>query len=159
MDKGPVVCQHCFRGAFREDTEVVVRELDGLSFETAIPCWRCDQCGYAELEGSALRRFEGLMAIELAACGAQSGTAFKFMRKVSRLRASDLADLLNVDNATISRWETGKVAVDRAAIATLGAILREHLSDKTDTLRHLFALKQPNMPPLRRKIMLTGNRV
>lgn len=150
------MCPHCFC-TFREDTEVVVRELAGLFFETTMPCWRCDQCGYVELEGSALRRFEGLMAIELVACGAQSGTAFKFIRKVSRLKASYLADLLNVDNATISRWETGRVAVSRAAIATLGAILREHLSGQTETLRHLLALKQqPNMQPLRRKIVLTG---
>ena len=154
MERDPAVCSQCETGELRETTEVVVREVDTLSFEADVPGWRCEQCGHTEFDGPSLRQFEVLIANELSECGAQSGTAFKFMRKTAGLRASELADLLDVDAATISRWETGKVTVDRATLATIGAILRDKIHKQQRTLDHLRYLKNPRLAKDRRRLSL-----
>jgi transcriptional regulator with XRE-family HTH domain len=87
-----------------------------------------------------------LVASQLLDLGVATGAAFRFMRKALGLRAVDLAELLNVNAATVSRWENGKVAVDRAALATLAAAASERLDDRDSTLARLRRLREGKRP-------------
>jgi len=64
------------------------------------------------------------------------GDAFRYARKALGLRGADLAEILNVDAATVSRWEN-KGSVDRAAWLLLGAFVREKLAQGTLDLESL----------------------
>ncbi len=87
-----------------------------------------------------------LVASQLLGMGIANGEAFRFMRKALGLRAADLAGMLGVDAATVSRWETGKVPVDRAALATLAAAATERLDGRDATLERLRALREGKKP-------------
>lgn len=156
MSKDHTVCSQCKAGDLRDATEVVVRELDTISFEAVVPSWRCERCNHVELDPLSLRQFEKQIASELIKIGAQSGTAFKYMRKIAGLRASDLAELLNVDSATISRWENGKGSVDRAALATVGAIIRDGINRQQATVEHLRSLGKPDLGNHRRSLSINS---
>ncbi len=67
------------------------------------------------------------------------------MRKAAGLRALDLARLIGVDVATISRWETDKIAIDRATLATLGSLVRDRIAGTAATLEHLRSMEQPTV--------------
>jgi transcriptional regulator with XRE-family HTH domain len=69
------------------------------------------------------------------------------MRKALGLRATDLAELLDVTPETVSRWETDRVPLDRGALATLGALLRDARAGSTATLDHLRTLAHPPRGP------------
>jgi transcriptional regulator with XRE-family HTH domain len=65
------------------------------------------------------------------------------MRKAVGLRGADVADLLNVREATVSRWENDHDPVDLAAWAALAAIVSEKLAGQTTTMDRLRASKTP----------------
>ncbi len=68
------------------------------------------------------------------------------MRKVLGFRAEDLAGLLDVTEGTVSRWENDHARVDRAAWATLAAMVSERLAGQSSTLDRLRASKEPREP-------------
>lgn len=108
-----------------------------------LPARRCTVCGELYVAGDDAERAELMVAAQLLSMGIDTGAAFRFMRKSLGLRAADLADLLNLDAATVSRWENEKVAVDRAALATLAAATSERLSGQGDaTLDRLRTLRE-----------------
>jgi DNA-binding transcriptional regulator YiaG len=99
-------------------------------------------CGEARISDAALERFELAVATELARTGAHSGAAIRYMRKAIGVRAEDLADLLGVRKWTVSRWETGENEAPRAAVATLGTMVFDHLAGSTMTADRLRALRR-----------------
>ena len=71
------------------------------------------------------------------------------MRKALGFNAADLASMLAVRAETISRWETGKTAVDRGAFAALAAMVTDQLTAGTTTRDVLHALMRPRRAPRR----------
>ena len=61
------------------------------------------------------------------------------------MRAADLAELLDVTPETVSRWETGKLDVARAAWSALAGIVveRAHGEGRSRMLDRLRALQAP----------------
>jgi len=112
-----------------------------------IPAQKCSACGETYVTGDNARRADLLVADALIGAGIATGEAFRFMRKALGLRAVDLAEMLGVDAATISRWETGKIDVDRGALAALAAAVSEKLAGSNATLDRLKALRDERRPP------------
>jgi YgiT-type zinc finger domain-containing protein len=110
---------------------------------TGIPAVRCSACGEGTLDLAELSRAELMAAAEVANRGLREGGAFRFMRKATGLRAAELADLLDVTEGTVSRWENDHAPVDRAAWAALAAVVTEKLAGESTTLDRLRASKDP----------------
>jgi YgiT-type zinc finger domain-containing protein len=110
---------------------------------SGVPAMKCGKCGEGFFELADLSRADLLAAAELANRGIQEGAAFRFMRKAAGLRGADVAALLNVREATISRWENDHDPVDLAAWAALAAIVSEKLAGQTTTIDRLRASRAP----------------
>lgn len=127
-------------GKMSLDTAELKRELGGITFKAKVPVERCGACKEWLVSFPEGRRFELAVALAVVEHGLSSADAFKFMRKVTELRASDLAELLAVRPETVSRWETGKVSVERRALALLQALVTDRAQGSTVTLDRLKAL-------------------
>lgn len=123
--------------------ERVAREFSvpPMTFVVHLDGWVCPTCGDIEFDQSALERVDVRIASALARSGVSSPDAFRFMRKAIGLRATDLADLLDVTAETVSRWERGKVGVDARALAVLGTLALEHADGRSDALQRLRAIR------------------
>ena len=86
------------------------------------------------------------VAREFADVGVDTGEAFRRMRKALGLRATDLAQLLDLTPETISHWETGKVVINRAAFVALGAMVQDAIDGRTTTRDRLAALGKRRYP-------------
>lgn len=151
-------CIHCESPApLADSTAEASLEVTGHRFVAAVPAKRCSSCNRVYFEPSALERFDRRVAVALADAGASSGSAFRFMRKSLGLRASELAQLLDVSAETISRWETEKRSVDRGALALVGGLVRDALEGRTSTMRQLRALREPR--PLAETVTIDLSRV
>jgi DNA-binding transcriptional regulator YiaG len=120
------------------------REIDGHVFTAIVPGSRCEACGETYTAGTDGERFD-LAVAEALAFAAPSGEAFRFLRKVMGLRATDLGELLAVTGDTISRWETGKSPIDRSAFTLLGLLVREQVAGSTAVLDTLKAAASPKV--------------
>jgi putative zinc finger/helix-turn-helix YgiT family protein len=136
-------CIACGFARLMNTTETHTATVGGYVVKAALPAVVCKKCGESYVEAIDLERFELAAAQELARRGACVGEVFKFMRKAVGLKAADLGSLLGVAPETVSRWETGKVPVDRAAFVTLAALVSDRLSARTETLDRLQAVRRP----------------
>ena len=137
-------CTDCDSAALLVDAPAESsREIAGHRFVAVLPAKRCAACEKLLFDGKAIRNFELRVAGLLADAGASTGPAFRFMRKAIGMRATELAQLLDVSAETISRWETEKRAVDRGALALLGGLVRDAFVGRTSTLDQLRALCEP----------------
>jgi putative zinc finger/helix-turn-helix YgiT family protein len=136
-------CTECERGRPLETTAPDRVTVGGRTFTTDVPALRCDACGKTYLDGPSLEAFELAVARELATLGPATWETFRFMRKTLGMRAADLAELLDVTPETVSRWETGKLDVARAAWSTLADVVVERAEGRTRMLDRLRAIKEP----------------
>ena len=104
---------------------------------------RCVRCGNSEVRPSSR---ELAVAREFADVGVDMGEAFRRMRKALGLRATDLAQLLDLTPETISHWETGKVVINRAAFVALGAMVQDAIDGRTTTPRQARRPRQTTVP-------------
>ena len=145
-------CAICKQGRLKKGKEPASVSVAGHAFTAQVPALLCVRCGEVFFDGPSLGRLELRAAEELAKAGKASGEVLRFMRKALGLRAVDLAELLDVTAETLSRWETGKLNIERRAMALLAALVRERVEGHTTTLESLEALKAPKK--LARKVDL-----
>lgn len=143
-------CVTCSGGRMKRGPVEIRREVGEHVFTATVPGYRCDACGEVQFDGTDLARFELEVAKALAESGIASGDAFRWMRKSLELRAIDVAQLLGVTPETISRWETGRVAPDRGALALVGLLVMDHARGSTATLDRLRARAQAK--PLAKRV-------
>lgn len=115
-------------------------ERSGVTATVTAPAHRCARCAEVAVDGATIDRCRLAACRALAATGVHDGEVLRCMRKALALRATDLARLLDVTPETVSHWETGKVAANRAVFATLGAMIEDALEGRTDTRDRLAAL-------------------
>ncbi len=134
-------CPVCSQGQLESGTVELERMVAGKGFTAKAKAQLCPQCGENFVADEVLEAFELAIASKLA-LGPADGAGFKFMRRVLGLRGRDLGQLLQVSLETISRWETGKRAVDHRGFALLGILVRERTAGKNDIMSHLERLTQ-----------------
>ena len=84
--------------------------------------------------------FDHALTGDLARSGAVGPQGFRWLRKAARLPSVRLAELLDVTPGTVSRWENGKQALDRRAVALVAALALEAQGDRAAALDLLEAL-------------------
>ena len=140
-------CYECKSGKLVAVTVEIDRAVAGHTFKAAVPAVRCATCGEETYAGEDLAAFEVAIAGELARHGVVSAEAFSFMRRAIGLMARDLAELLDVAPETVSRWEHGKLPLERCPFALLSAMVLDTLEGRTTTLDRLKALLKPEPLP------------
>jgi YgiT-type zinc finger domain-containing protein len=95
---------------------------------------RCEACGEVYTDGPDLGRAEVLAAFEAVRAGLRDGPTLNWARRALGLRASDLADLLDVAPETVSRWENGHRRADRSVWNTMADLLANAAEGKTATV-------------------------
>jgi transcriptional regulator with XRE-family HTH domain len=85
------------------------------------------------------------IAQEFLRAGDFSAEAIRAMRRALDLKAFELAVLLGVRKETISRWETGRWPIARAAAIALGSLFGDVLEGR-QTTRELIQTLQSSRP-------------
>ena len=151
-------CPSCQAKKMRPGKAELTRTLGGVTFKAKVPVERCGACKEWYVSYDDGRRFEIAVALAVANQGLDSADAFKFMRKATELLAVELAELLAVTPETVSRWETGKVPVERRALALLQALVADYADGSTATLDRLRALASRKKRPKRAvRVALAGS--
>ena len=136
-------CPACRRGTLKASHAADELNVGGHQFLGSVPARKCNRCGEIFFDPVGLRAFELAVASVFASHGARSGETFRFMRKALGLKAVELAKLLDARPETLSRWETGKLKVDRRAFTILGSLVRDQVAGKTTTLETIIATRHP----------------
>jgi len=120
----------------------------GVAFVADVPGEQCAACGANTVDYQTLKAFELAAARWIATSGLHSSAAFKFIRKALGLKGQQLAALLGTTKETVSRWENGKHAVDRATFAVLATLVVDASKDRRSTLRkRLETMDTEPQPP------------
>jgi DNA-binding transcriptional regulator YiaG len=86
------------------------------------------------------------VAAKLVDLGIATGEAFAYLRRALNLKATELAELLDVRPETISQWENGHVPVNRAAWGVLAALVDHEAGSTRSPIDHLRAAKNAKTP-------------
>jgi putative zinc finger/helix-turn-helix YgiT family protein len=132
-------CVKCGSDQIGESTAPDTFSIAGQTFTADVPALRCAACDAVVFDVPALKEFERAAARELARHGPAVGETFRFMRKALGMRGVDMAELLDVPPETLSRWETGKLAMARTAWLTLSSLVL----DFDGTQERLRAMREP----------------
>jgi DNA-binding transcriptional regulator YiaG len=141
-------CSSCGEGEARSITHPAKREIDGTVFAADAPASRCDTCREMLISGPGMLAFDRALTGELARSGTVGPQGFRWLRKAARLPSVRLAELLDVTPGTVSRWENGKQALDRRAVALVSALALDAQGGRAavlDLLEALAAGKKPSM--------------
>ncbi len=117
-----------------------------LPVEGEIVSPTCTKCGTWFDSAADLEHFELSAAEKLVGLGIGAGGILRFARKSLGMRASDLAELLDVTPETISHWENDKGTIDRKAFVVLRDLVRDRLRGRTSTRDQLAAFRNPRVP-------------
>ena len=139
-------CTKCGGSSFTADEDTLTRTVGAYRFRMRAAAQRCRDCKEVFITAQEVASFDLQVAERLMEMGTKTGVGFKFARKAVGLRAAELAALLDVDVATISRWENDKIPIDRAALATLGSLVRDKRQGSSATLAQLRALREAQAP-------------
>jgi transcriptional regulator with XRE-family HTH domain len=129
----------CRPRTFAERFEVKLT-LDGVTFRGRVPLLTHEELPelgdlidkFGELTDLRdLERFEGKTARRIRALALRGPETFNFCRRFSELGVQELADLLDVDRRTISRWEHGDVEIPKPVMAIIALLADEHSRGKS----------------------------
>jgi transcriptional regulator with XRE-family HTH domain len=116
-------------------THAVTVTLDGVTFRGRVPLLTRKDLPELEdliekhgelIDGRDLERFEGKAVRRVRALGLRGPETFRFCRAFAELGVQALADLLDVDRRTISRWEHGEVDIPKPVMAIVALLADEH---------------------------------
>ena len=107
MARREATCPECKTGTMKRAAHNMrVKVADRAAHGTAMVFPKCDACGYYELEAKQMREAQRRAAlVVLNDADTVSGAVLKFARKTLGLKQSELAELLDYDLATVSRYE------------------------------------------------------
>jgi DNA-binding transcriptional regulator YiaG len=127
-------------------TDEVKLTLDGVTFRGRVPVLTHEDLPeladvidkFGELiDGRDLERFEGKTARRIQALGLRGPQSLKFCRSFCELGVQELADLLDVDRRTVSRWQHGDVEIPKPVMVLLALLADEHTRGKSNLMTQL----------------------
>ncbi len=83
---------------------------------------QCTSCKDVVFPLADVQRQELQAATKIVERGIRDGKEFQFVRKMADLKATELAELLDVRPETVSRWERGETPIALAAAFALGEL-------------------------------------
>lgn len=122
-------------------------KVGGASFVARLPAQECLSCHEKFIEGPSMVAAELQAAVVLSGHSPTPET-FRFLRTVLRMKAGDLAELLDVAPETLSRWENGKrEQINRASWLLLCSMVQDMAAGLETTRKRLIeALKTTPIP-------------
>jgi len=120
--------------------------LDGVRFQGSVPLMtRKEHPELGDLierfggliDGRDLERFEAKVVRRVRTHALRGPETFTFCRKFSGLGVQALADLLDVDRRTVSRWEHGDVEIPKSVMALVALLADEHSKGKSRLMDQL----------------------
>jgi DNA-binding transcriptional regulator YiaG len=127
-------------------TDEVKLTLDGVTFRGRVPVLTHEDLPeladvidkFGELiDGRDLERFEGKMVRRIQALGLRGPQSLKFCRSFCELGVQELADLLDVDRRTVSRWQHGDVEIPKPIMALVALLADEHSRGESNLMNQL----------------------
>ncbi|MBW1875998.1 MAG: hypothetical protein JRE45_15685 [Deltaproteobacteria bacterium] len=121
-------------------TDEVKVSLDGVTFRGRVPVLtEGDRPDLADIieefgvltDARDLERFEAKVVRRIRILGFRGPETFRFCRASSELGVQELADLLDVDRRTVSRWEHGDVEIPKPVMAIVALLADEHSRGKS----------------------------
>jgi DNA-binding transcriptional regulator YiaG len=113
--------------------------LDGVTFRGRVPTMTHKELpelgGLIDLRD--LERFDGKTARRIRAFGLRGPQTFKFCRTFCEVGVQELADLLDVDRRTVSRWQHGDVEIPKPVMVLLALLADEHSRGKSNLMTQL----------------------
>ena len=109
------------------------QEVSGRTFTATLPARVCPTCGEKLVAYEDLHPVNMAVAKALAREGPIDGPSFRFMRTTLRMKAIDLAKLLDVTPETISKWENNKTPVLRSAWLVLTEMVLDEVGQGSRT--------------------------
>lgn len=119
-------------------------QIGPRTFTKAVAAKRCELCGETYTAFDELSGFELQVAGELVRECDGTREAFRYIRKALGLPAIELARLLDVNAATLSRWETGEREVPFLARCVLAALVMDRLGGRSNVMEYLERARQPS---------------
>lgn len=127
-------------------THEVTVTLDGVTFRGRVPLLTRKDLPELEdiidehgnlIDGRDLEHFEGKTARRIRALGLRGPQTFKFCRAFCELGVQELADLLEIDRRTVSRWQHGDVEIPKPVMALLTLLADEHSRGQSNLMNQL----------------------
>ena len=142
-------CTKCGARDLVKTTHVYRRGFDGRSFLAELAATRCGNCGELLVSGPAGMDADKAITLALARSGEVGPQGFRWLRRAAGLEGKRLAELLDVSAGTVSRWENGKRALDRGAVALVCALALQEEGEPAGALELLEGLAARRRPPRR----------
>jgi len=136
-------CDRCQREKVIDVLVDDAMEVCGHRFTTQVPAGRCLVCQHVVIQSEHVRRFEQVVAVEIAKAALRTGSAFRFLRTTLAVSDAGLAELLDVPTEYVGYWETDKWRVDPRALAVLCALVLGRFDGKHSVLDPLAVLRGP----------------
>ena len=121
---------HSFRRTIEGCTFVAEAEVDG-----------CTSCDDVVVPVALVLAFERAVAVDLARRGPVTGATFRLVRKAIPLSPAEVARMLGASVDAVSRWESGRRAVDLPSWLVVATIALETLDELSPLLPRLRALR------------------
>lgn len=109
------------------------RRVAGVTFSATLPAWRCSECERVLVDEHVSRAFDRGIAIDIAQRGPTNGETFRFMRARLTLPSAELAAILEIDPATLRRWEEDAPHVERVAWLVVAGLVLESIDASVST--------------------------
>jgi len=122
--------------------------IGGIRFVAEIP-----ETEHDVVEARHLALFERWVVKMLCQFGEPSRDGLRFLRTRSRLKASELVDLIGVSDETISRWENGKNDMPVSTWELMVTIAEEHVQGRSDTIDSLRKRREQRQTHPKRLLM------
>ncbi len=147
-------CVNCNARALKKRLVERMRAVGDHVFAAKLPAEVCTVCATQYFADVAVESFDLGIAAALLDAGATGAQALKFLRSVTGLQGKEFADLIGVRPETVSRWEQGRGAIDRATYTVLRQLVAERQQHRTNTADFLQSLKRPKRLPKRVNLLL-----
>ena len=145
MANDKMTCAKC-ETLMRRVTRTKRVPVAGVEFEVTLPVYECPKDESWIVPPEAHREMDRQVLQTIATHGPATGKTLKFLRGALKMKATELAVLVNVVPETLSRWETEAKPVSPLVWVTVAAMALDKLANRSTTLKRLHAASLPTAP-------------
>ena len=138
-----MTCVRCGEKRMARTLHTLRRTIAGCAFVADVGVDACTRCRHLHVPASVLLAFDRGIAAELARHGPVSGVTFRFIRRAIPLQPIEVSRMLSVPLETITRWELGRRAIDRASWLVVATVALEDFERPAPLLPRIDALRDP----------------
>jgi DNA-binding transcriptional regulator YiaG len=119
-----VACDDC-ADTLGDTTTGHRQAVGGVTYTTEIVADLCSVCRKVTLDPASGQNADERIARHIAEHGPMTGEGLRFMRIAMGLHAAGLGEMVAQSAAMLTRWESNKAPIDRAAWLIVGSLVLE----------------------------------